>query len=97
MLGKLLGESAPTGTFRIYRHPSFPRNTANCHPTVTRLRSLGALKIRCPQGRVGSSPTSGILKERSGLQTADGVGRSDVTTPESSRRTVIVDLPHSAA
>ena len=29
--------------------------------------------------------------------TADGVGRSDVTTPESSRRNVIVDLPHSAA
>ena len=32
-------------------------------PTVTRLQSLGALKIRCPQGRVGSSPSSGICSD----------------------------------
>jgi hypothetical protein len=41
-----------------------PEKSHNRGATVTRKKLSAALKIRCPQGRVGSSPTSGIAENR---------------------------------
>jgi len=64
LLDNLLAKRLPAQKSGADRPAPFPGNLHDREATAARKPLFYALKIRCQQWRVGSSPTSGILENK---------------------------------